>query len=797
MDGYPDVYSHFGSMFPGMYRPGSARSVPQHAYAYDPSYDQYFPGSFHRQTPRVDGHANYEDPHLYHRQPRQFQGYYEPQSLPNHRHAEPSFRRTPHWHFDADPACIDLRLLPAFAVSSGSGQSARQQRPVGVVHPSQHDSPPRQGRSTVRQVPVEGLSAADVLRSQFPFLLNRYQNSPSRRTASHQSEAESDEDVGVEQPQDLASEQQRLQHLRRQQQEEEQVLRQDRAQEREHRLAQQLHDRELQKERERRLEQHLHEQRLAEEQERGLAYQHMQEQRLQQQLYQRRHEQELAEEELRLYEAAQRQHRLQQQRQEQQRQQQLAEALLQQQQELQRQEELIAAQQRQLLQQRQQREAQQAAAQQAAQEQKMHQQQQQQQKAHQQQQQQKAHQQQQQKVHQQQQQTQPQQQKPEPSVMPGQQQSGNGEEVEGRASVQQPSADVGSIIQKLMRTQSMRAEHPMVEQLAKANAKLDELSQGLRDVRSCVSALKATRHSQPAKLRQCQGQLGSPEQLQKRLVELGERSMQVVLSMDELHSQNDKVRSLRKCIVKKALAFMEDIDNIKSSMLHSILVPLPGNDSQSELSEPVSEAVSEASETAEEDARKAGIKDDSEDGAAAVTMEPVDEAVSQASEAAEPTAEKTATKHESESGVSAVTMEPVSAVERSASEINEEAAKGSDAKGESDNGAPATTVELVQQVSEATEGGAQKTDTQAESEHGAPAVTAVGNPSQGDDNVQQVADALATLQVAQEAAVASATGQQLKQEEAVCGGSDGEEHQNQEADNEKEAVKKHNNSKNA
>lgn len=57
-------------------------------------------------------------------------------------------------------------------------------------------------------------------------------------------------------------------------------------------------------------------------------------------------------------------------------------------------------------------------------------------------------------------------------------------------------------------------------------------------------ALKATGHSQPAKLKQCQGQLGSPEQLQKRLVELGERSMQVVLSMDELHSQNDKVSQL-------------------------------------------------------------------------------------------------------------------------------------------------------------------------------------------------------------------------------------------------------------
>ena len=58
---------------------------------------------------------------------------------------------------------------------------------------------------------------------------------------------------------------------------------------------------------------------------------------------------------------------------------------------------------------------------------------------------------------------------------------------------------------------------------------------------SCVSALQAPESGLPAKLKHCQGQLESPEQLQKRLVELGERCMQVVLSMDELHSENDKV----------------------------------------------------------------------------------------------------------------------------------------------------------------------------------------------------------------------------------------------------------------
>lgn len=63
----------------------------------------------------------------------------------------------------------------------------------------------------------------------------------------------------------------------------------------------------------------------------------------------------------------------------------------------------------------------------------------------------------------------------------------------------------------------------------------------LREVTSCVSAIKAEESGLPAKLRQCQGQLESPEQLQKRLVELGERGMQIVLSMDELHSENDKV----------------------------------------------------------------------------------------------------------------------------------------------------------------------------------------------------------------------------------------------------------------
>lgn len=57
----------------------------------------------------------------------------------------------------------------------------------------------------------------------------------------------------------------------------------------------------------------------------------------------------------------------------------------------------------------------------------------------------------------------------------------------------------------------------------------------------CASAFQAPESGLPAKLKHCQGQLDSPERLQKRLVELGERCMQVVLSMDELHSENDKV----------------------------------------------------------------------------------------------------------------------------------------------------------------------------------------------------------------------------------------------------------------
>lgn len=44
---------------------------------------------------------------------------------------------------------------------------------------------------------------------------------------------------------------------------------------------------------------------------------------------------------------------------------------------------------------------------------------------------------------------------------------------------------------------------------------------------------------------------------------------------------------------------MEDVDNVKSNMLHSILVH--ANDDQSEVSMPPSGAVSEASEAAEED----------------------------------------------------------------------------------------------------------------------------------------------------------------------------------------------------
>ena len=70
-----------------------------------------------------------------------------------------------------------------------------------------------------------------------------------------------------------------------------------------------------------------------------------------------------------------------------------------------------------------------------------------------------------------------------------------------------------------------------------------------------------------------------------------------------------QVRSMRKRIVKKALALMEDIDNVKSSMLHSILVH--ANDAQSEFSEPPSGAVSEASEAPEEVAEVAEAPEES------------------------------------------------------------------------------------------------------------------------------------------------------------------------------------------
>ena len=73
------------------------------------------------------------------------------------------------------------------------------------------------------------------------------------------------------------------------------------------------------------------------------------------------------------------------------------------------------------------------------------------------------------------------------------------------------------------------------------------------------------------------------------------------------------MRSLRKRVVKKALALMEDIDNVKSSMLHSLLVH--ANDDQSDFSMPVSGAVSQTSEAAEEDAEEDGIKPDLEEGA--------------------------------------------------------------------------------------------------------------------------------------------------------------------------------------
>ena len=326
------------------------------------------------------------------------------------------------------------------------------QNTVGAFGCAEHGSPCTQSRSTARQVPIEDASTLhyDALTSQFPFLLSRHENTPSMRAsswraASCRSKADSDEDLQVEQPQDLTSEKQRLQHLKHQQQAEEQLLRQKRAlEEREHRLAQQAKERELWEEREHRLAQTLHEQHVTEEQERRRAYQHMQEERLKQLFYQKRWEQELAEGEQRQLNAAQMQHCLQQQRQEQQRhdrqhqeqqrQQQIAEALLQRhkQEESQRRHELNAA----LLQQQQQQKrctAQKAAPQHFTEEQ---------QKSHQ------------------------------------QLQKDRGEMLSGRVSVQQPADEAATIIHKLMRSNSVHAERPMLEQLSQANVKLIELSEG-------------------------------------------------------------------------------------------------------------------------------------------------------------------------------------------------------------------------------------------------------------------------------------------------------------------------------
>ena len=59
-----------------------------------------------------------------------------------------------------------------------------------------------------------------------------------------------------------------------------------------------------------------------------------------------------------------------------------------------------------------------------------------------------------------------------------------------------------------------------------------------------IDALQRSEFSQPvAKLKHFQGQVASPEQLQKQLLELSELSMQVVLSMDDLHSEAREVQA--------------------------------------------------------------------------------------------------------------------------------------------------------------------------------------------------------------------------------------------------------------
>ena len=141
-------------MFPGMFRPGTARSGTQHAYAYDvslayllrvkllshaclqhvlfaqdPIFDSYLARSRrpNYQTPdNVYADSTYED-HLYHRQPRHFHDYHEPRHFPS-AYGLNSTRRAPHRHLaEFDPGYIDLRFLPAFTLDLGPGPSALQQ----------------------------------------------------------------------------------------------------------------------------------------------------------------------------------------------------------------------------------------------------------------------------------------------------------------------------------------------------------------------------------------------------------------------------------------------------------------------------------------------------------------------------------------------------------------------------------------------------------------------------------------------------------------------------------------------
>ncbi|DBA73511.1 TPA: hypothetical protein ACH3X1_011537 [Trebouxia sp. C0004] len=95
----------------------------------------------------------------------------------------------------------------------------------------------------------------------------------------------------------------------------------------------------------------------------------------------------------------------------------------------------------------------------------------------------------------------------------------------------------------------------------------------------CIRELRTTESSQPVpKLKHCHAELASPDQLQKQLMELSELSMQVVLSMDDLHSKAKEVRSFRKYVVQKALSLMEDLDNAKSGMLRSVMDLHPTDD---------------------------------------------------------------------------------------------------------------------------------------------------------------------------------------------------------------------------